>query len=399
MQQRLINEMHHYDVVRAAVSKMTNSDSLVKKNYLKRSAKLIRQQVGVENIPNHNAYEGTILLDHDGPRVVSTCHLGGMQITRKWKGTHEFLILVASFCDLRSQAKYESVHDQVVQHFMSCGSPIPFIAPIDHKVLEKIYGASVEIIQQYQQRCLQSFTYRVVSLDSSYKCMMSVVDQPKHGQGSQTGGEIHNVHVLMADRRVIACKAGFAEQWLELFRFVVSNMKSSYRAQTEVFLLDSPDKFSMPCARILFPKLLCIGGDPMHVCFNIEKFCSRASVISKDCRIIFAKFWKDATYRHRAMDYYDKATCQWNGVLPSPTDAAIDRAYARLHTWQYAGKAYLTFEQYVIDLMAVKKHNPKSCAKKAKRNGSKGSGYIGQGNDDDKIWVLPEHRCVQGEEL
>ena len=60
------------------------------------------------------------------------------------------------------------------------------------------------------------------------------------------------------------------------------------------------------------------------------------------------------------MDYYDKATCQWNGVLPSPTDAAIDSAYARLHTWQYAGKAYLTFEQYVIDLMAVKKHNPKS---------------------------------------
>ena len=52
--------------------------------------------------------------------------------------------------------------------------------------------------------------------------------------------------------------------------------------------------------------------------------------------------------------------------------SVLDRAYARLHTQVYKEKAYVNFEQYCFDLLAVKKHNAKACAKRARRDGTIG---------------------------
>ena len=60
----------------------------------------------------------------------------------------------------------------------------------------------------------------------------------------------------------------------------------------------------------------------------------------------------------------------------APSAGELDRAYVRLHSSQYAEKAYLTFEQYVTDLMAVKKQNPQACTKRAKRKGSQVGGIL-----------------------
>ena len=370
----VIVHMHRADKMRKGVLAMTGVTAMPSSNYFKRSAELIRSHAGVANIPNWNGWEGVVVLDHNGPRLANSLTTEDLRISKTWYATREFLMLVCSFCDLRTHSKYSVVHDHIVAHFIAAGSSIPTMIPQFPPLWESIYHVAVGLLQRYKAHCLSTFTYRVVSLDSSYKYMLAVVGQPKHGkrQGPSNAEETHCAHVLMADRAVISCKAGFSEGVHELSTVIRESMSISRRAETEIFFVDTPTTWDKKRRRHLFENSKCVAGDPLHVPFNVEKYIRRSSPLAKDCRRIYYKFNKPPTCTHADMQYYDGETNQKVEPPAGILDAVLDKAYTRLQSEEYQARPYTSFKQYCIDIMAVKKHNPRACLKRARRDGTVG---------------------------
>ncbi len=367
-----ITHMHRQDSVRESICEMTASTITTPLHYLNRSAELIRSHSGVNNVPNQNGWKGVVLLEHDGPRLVNTLPENHVRISRHWYATPGFLMIVASFCDIRSQSKYKVVHDHVVSHFIASGSPIALMVPQFHKIWESMYNASVSLLVSYKEYCMSTFTYRVVSLDSGYKYMLPIVGQAKHGQSKTTSpDEIHCAHVLLADRTPISCQPGYAEGVPELSEVVKKGMTKARRDQAEIFLVDTPAKWTLKKVRALFVNVHCLAGDPLHVSFNVEKFVRFSSQLARDCRVVFHKFAKPPASVHQSMQYYNGESIA-GAPLPAAPNSVLDRAYARLHSEKYREKAYLSHKQYCVDILAVKKHNAKACLKRARRQGTVG---------------------------
>ena len=120
--------------------------------YLKRSAELIKTHVGVGGLPNRNGCRGVTLLDHDGPKTVSVKSTAGVPISDTWRATQEFIGLVASFCDSRTQTKYGRVRDHVVAHFIAASSLVPLMIPVYPQVWESIYRAAVAVIHPHKEK-------------------------------------------------------------------------------------------------------------------------------------------------------------------------------------------------------------------------------------------------------
>ena len=66
----------------------------------------------------------------------------------------------------------------------------------------------------------------------------------------------------MADKAVIACKAGFAEGVEEVSSFIEMSMPARRRGECEIFLVNAPQIWTLAEARRLFKHAQCVDGDP-----------------------------------------------------------------------------------------------------------------------------------------
>ena len=98
---------------------------------------------------------------------------------------------------------------------------------------------------------------------------MAVVGQSKHGQRKEVIGrgkgertknreEIHCAHVLLADRTVIACRPGFGEGAPEISKFIRNSLSKARRDETELFLVDTPQNWTLRRVKALFNNAQCL---------------------------------------------------------------------------------------------------------------------------------------------
>ena len=107
--------MARVDQLQDNVMDLTGNALSVRDGYLSRSAALIRRHVGIENLRNQNKVNAHVLLDVRGPRFVSDT-TPYIRVTRNYYVTREFLLLVVTFCDARTQSKCLRVRDRIVEH-------------------------------------------------------------------------------------------------------------------------------------------------------------------------------------------------------------------------------------------------------------------------------------------
>ena len=125
-QTMVIDSLARYDQVRQNVFTLFRCAQQVGGNYLTRSAALLRDHVGVMNLRNCNTVRVHVLLDFNTPRFIVT---GGeyIRISKNYFATIQFLLLVLSFCDFRTQSKYLRVRDRIIEHYMFHIDTFPFV--------------------------------------------------------------------------------------------------------------------------------------------------------------------------------------------------------------------------------------------------------------------------------
>ena len=373
----VVQHLARKDHVSQNVCSLTGSGVLEQGGLLARSAAIIRRQVGVSNLKNSNDASAHVLLDEAGPRLSNDAGMG-IRVTRDYFVTPKFLLLVMSFCDFRTQSKYLRVRDRIIEHFAARNSELCFLVPALNDVWNAIYRAGLALTAGYKKHCVDQLSFRVVSLDSSYKYTLSVVGQNRHGGqgGEKDPSALRCVHVMMAQQVPFSCKPGYAEGVPELAAFMKNSTTPSQRRETEIALFDTPYAWPLEKARRVFPNLKCVGGDPMHACIDLEKYVNAGCGLAKDFRKVILKFNTEPTPRFKAQRYFDIGvdtveTAPLGGTSPS----LLKAAYNRLQQKAYRDKPYLSYKQYCADIQAIKHHHGNICSRRLR--GSKGDKTVG----------------------
>ena len=79
----------------------------------------------------------------------------------------------------------------------------------------------------------------------------------------------------------VLCEAGYGEGVRELSAVLRSSGTPSQRQETEIALFDTPDKWGIKKARVIFPNLKCVGGDPLHAWMDLVKHRVESLVTQK----------------------------------------------------------------------------------------------------------------------
>ncbi|CAK0812923.1 unnamed protein product, partial [Prorocentrum cordatum] len=358
----VIENMAKMDQLQINVSFLTGARQHGGEGYLGRSAQLLRDSAGVDNLRNANDVRAHVILDVRGPRFAVDDQ--GIRITRNYRVTPEFLLLVASFNDSRTQSKYLRIRDRIIEHYISHGSELSFAVPTMNTVWEQIYKAGVQISAAYKKKCVDELSFRAMSFDSTYKYTLAVVGQTSHGKKKDDSdrSEFHCVHVMIADGVPVSCKPGHSEGVPELSDFIEANATLAQRRQAEIILFDTPEKWDMQKAQKLFPNLKCVGGDPLHAWMDLVKFIKEGDQLSRDFKKIVLKFNGRPAPSLQAKRYFDGSQPRGRAHVdfkPCPSD--LRKAYERLQTTAYQEKAYLNHKQYCLDIMAAMSQNERSC--------------------------------------
>ena len=165
----VVQHLARKDAINRNMLETSGSDPFPVGGLLSRSSELIRRHLGTCQMKNKNKVRAHVLLDEPGPRLSNDVS-HGFRLTRSYYATTKFLLLVVSFCDFRTQSKYQRVRDRIIDHYVSRGSELCFLVPQLNLVWEAIYRAALDVSAGYKQHCVNKLSFRVVSLDSSYKC-------------------------------------------------------------------------------------------------------------------------------------------------------------------------------------------------------------------------------------
>jgi hypothetical protein len=263
-------------------------------------------------------------------------------------------------------------------NLMSKHSELAYVVPVPsskNEVWEKLYRAAITASETYKKKCIDELSFRVASLDSSYKYTLSIVGQPKHGR-SKTAidrTELHAVHVQIADGVPVSCKPGYSEGVPELTSFMKSSAPYAKRLETEIALFDTPDKWSMDKIQKIYPNVLCVGGDPLHACMALERTLRESHPLTKDFRKVFIKFKGTHVPSHRRQRYYSVEKKKRAQIIKPISRREVVNAYERLQEKSYQAKAYRSYRQYYIDIMAIKDKHGSVCAKPVKKGAQKDS--------------------------
>ena len=274
-----------------------------------------------------------------------------------------------------------------IDHYALRNNDLCFMVPQFNAVWGSIFRATLDMAAGYKKHCVDKLSFRVVSGDSSYKYTMSVLGQRKHGEahavedmhrnddGDRDTSGYHNVHVMMADK-VFSCKPGFAEGVEELSEFMKSSATLAQRRKTRIVLFDTPTCWPLTKTRKVFPKVDCVGGDPMHACIDLEKYIAQSHGLSKDFRKVILEFNSEPSARFKSCEYFDVS----NPVCGADTrrglsDTRLRELHKRLHEQSYWRKPYVDFKQYCDDIRAITLHHADTCARPLP--GSKGRGTFG----------------------
>jgi hypothetical protein len=172
------------------------------------------------------------------------------------------------------------VRNDMFQHFISARVALPFLLP-DRKVVGKLQKHALEQYQHIKVRCRQELqnreAFRVITLDGTFKFLMCVLGQSKHG-AKRTEGERPGKHVAMTGRTIDGCmfwSSALGAENVAVILPELTNIEGVFQ-QTEILGVDRPADWDTVLTFTALPVLEAIFGDFYHIviaassCFGLS---------------------------------------------------------------------------------------------------------------------------------
>ena len=197
-----------------------------------------------------------------------------MRLSQKLYCTKSFLELVFTLAlEPSSKTFARRVRLLLLKHFVTVNAPAPFILPNKAtvmKILMKCADTFSHVVHDGLKRLAASRDFRAVSIDGTYKFLMSVQGQEPHGRRRGTSSSKDEIHVVVTARSMSGCiflaEAMFSEDVGEITQKL--RAISGLKEQLEFVHVDRPFDWDKSSVFKAFPHLVAIGGDALHLVFE-----------------------------------------------------------------------------------------------------------------------------------
>ena len=224
-------------------------------------------------------------------------------------------VLMRVALDPRTMAHTRSIKAVLPEAFASNGSPCPSLVPSRSIIWMLLVECSKDltpVVRRGWSRLQSTGDFAAVSIDSTYKVLMSVQGQPKHGQprvvedgGNACEREIHAVATARSLRGCMFLARCFFSESVKPICDTLSSVPGTVQ-QLRLIQVDRPWDWDTQMTFDIFPLLECIGGSPMHVAFEVSYAFGRSSKprIVKDIKKVMEKWAATGASDWLASDYY-----------------------------------------------------------------------------------------------
>ena len=150
---------------------------------------------------------------------------------------------------------------------------VPFLLPhrrVIWALLKHCAESFSHVVLDARDRLAAAGEFKAISLDGTFKYLMSVMGQPKHGQSRSNTGSANDIHVVETCRSKGGC-IFFAEPFLtEDVHLILPRLLGIRGLQDQVQLVQVDRPYDWDTAYVFqsFPLLDCVGGDPWHLVFE-----------------------------------------------------------------------------------------------------------------------------------
>jgi hypothetical protein len=186
--------------------------------------------------------------------------------------TEEFLKQILAWSlDPSTKGSVVRVRNKMLHHFVSCGADLPFMIP-SRKVVDRLQAQAAKSYPQIIHRCRQALkdreAFRSITVDGTFKFLMAVLGQPKHG-AKRTDSDRPGKHVVMTGRAIDGSMFWSEAMSAENVPEILPKMAAieGIFEQTEILGSDRPQDWDNTLTFAALPRLECITGDFYHIVF------------------------------------------------------------------------------------------------------------------------------------
>ena len=259
------------------------------------------------------------VLTENGMRIAIKRDAAAMDLRRSGNTyyTDNFLkLLLAWSLDTQTKGAGKRVLTCILNHFVSSRAEVPFLLPYT-EVITDLQDVCVKqfrtIVVRGRDELQQRDAFRVITVDGTFKFLMSVQGQPKHGAASSCASRpgIHTVITARSiDGGVFYATAFGSENAVQ----VVPELAAipGVFQQTEALGSDRPQDWDIPTTYMALPQLECVFGDAMHLCFAVSTAYGKSmkpaivtalrAAVEKWCAVGESQWLRGAFFTYRSPD-------------------------------------------------------------------------------------------------
>lgn len=187
-----------------------------------------------------------------------------------WYSEGALRLVLAFSLDPPTKGAARRVRDMLRKHFTARGCPAPFLLPGKNVVgkLQEICAEEYGHIRMSAiDRLVSSGDLQAISVDGTYKFLMPVLGQPRHGARRVLEPRDDEVHVVMTARSLSGALF-FAEARFSEDAVATAQSLSSVQhvaSSVQLIQVDRPYDWDTMDVQQFFPHLQAIGGDAFHL--------------------------------------------------------------------------------------------------------------------------------------
>eukprot|EP00973_Karenia_brevis_P092581 12413075-Karenia_brevis.AAC.1 len=184
-------------------------------------------------------------------------------------------IILGLSLDPNTKGHMCTVRNRLIDHFSVRGAIFPFLVPHPQAIgqfQKKCISQYSYIVDRGHQELLNRDAFRSVTLDGTFKYLMAVLGQTKHG-AKRSIMPSNDIHVVITARSMDGCMfraKAFAAETVPEVVADLATIPGVYQ-QTEIIGVDRPKDWDTPLVFAALPSLQCISGDYFHVVFAASR--------------------------------------------------------------------------------------------------------------------------------
>ena len=226
------------------------------------------------------------VLTHSGPQYwVKECTVGCIRYSRQLYYTSQFADLFLSLL-LTNEARISKCVDLLFLYFANTSttpSLLPSYPPIWSNIPTDItnHRTFLAKVKELKYKAASAGEFQVITHDETFKTMFCIIGQSNM---SQKPNELHALHTF---RGYTGCTVGVSPQRStshECFSNAVNESFDNYLASKVKFVFSDAPKRIYRAAKMVFPSLIAVGEDPVHLPIRLE-YCWGGKITKPSVRV------------------------------------------------------------------------------------------------------------------